>query len=142
MNQSRPKIRRSRTLGIHVISVTGRSRGPPPFRLAATHAPEAVPVDLRADHTDLTARPLRLPERHEIPMVGDVRLVVEYHSRQGVRSNRPSAGDCGKAGIAVPVLVGEDTPRLRLMRRMMCRYGLMWAGPGEPRDGLGLTGAY
>jgi hypothetical protein len=73
-----------------VISVTGRSRGLPPFRRAAAHAAEAVPVGLRADHTDLTARPLRLPERHEIPMVGDVRLVVEHYSRRGFdRTDRP-----------------------------------------------------
>lgn len=66
-----------------VISVAERSRRMPPFVEAAAgaHAPEHLPDYLQADHTQLVARFVRLPERHEIPVRCDVQLVVEYYSR-------------------------------------------------------------
>jgi small subunit ribosomal protein S4 len=66
-----------------LITVAPKSRTMVPFVEAAAgaHAPERVPGYLEADHTALTARLLRLPERHEIPVRCEVQLVVEYYSR-------------------------------------------------------------
>ncbi|RAY16007.1 30S ribosomal protein S4 [Actinomadura craniellae] len=66
-----------------VVTIAERSRTKPPFVLAAAgaHVPERVPDYLQADHTTLTAQLVRLPERHEIPVICDVQLVVEYYSR-------------------------------------------------------------
>jgi small subunit ribosomal protein S4 len=65
-----------------VIEIAERSRGKLPFEIAATgqHLAGAPPY-LEVDSGALRARLLRLPERREIPVVCDERLVVEFYSR-------------------------------------------------------------
>ena len=65
-----------------VIEIAAGSRTRTPFVIAAAgqHA-AAPPPYLDVDTEALRARLLRLPERGEIPVVCDERLVVEFYSR-------------------------------------------------------------
>jgi small subunit ribosomal protein S4 len=65
-----------------VIEIAERSKAKHPFVVAATgqHVAE-VPPYLAVDSQALRARLLRLPERHEIPVICDEQLVVEFYSR-------------------------------------------------------------
>ena len=65
-----------------VIGIAATSRSKTPFVVAAAgeHA-AVVPPYLDVDVEALTARLVRLPERAEIPVVCDERLVVEFYSR-------------------------------------------------------------
>jgi small subunit ribosomal protein S4 len=65
-----------------VIEVAAGSKDKTPFLIAAAgqHAATAPPY-LDVDIEALRARLLRLPERAEIPVICDERLVVEFYSR-------------------------------------------------------------
>jgi small subunit ribosomal protein S4 len=65
-----------------VIAIAAPSRSKTPFVIAAAgeHA-AAVPPYLDVDIEALSARLVRLPERSEIPVLCDERLVVEFYSR-------------------------------------------------------------
>ena len=65
-----------------VIGIAAASRSKTPFVTAAAggHA-AAVPPYLDVDIEALTARLVRRPERSEIPVLCDERLVVEFYSR-------------------------------------------------------------
>ena len=65
-----------------VIAIAASSRPKTPFVIAAAgeHA-AAVPPYLDVDIEALSARLVRLPERAEIPVLCDERLVVEFYSR-------------------------------------------------------------
>jgi small subunit ribosomal protein S4 len=65
-----------------VIAIVPASRAKTPFVIAAAgeHA-AAVPPYLDVDISALSARLTRLPERPEIPVLCDERLVVEFYSR-------------------------------------------------------------
>jgi small subunit ribosomal protein S4 len=65
-----------------VLEVAAASRTKAPFLEAAAgqHA-AAVPPYLDVDVRALTARLTRLPQRSEIPVICDERLVVEFYSR-------------------------------------------------------------
>lgn len=64
------------------VEIAERSKGLPPFAAAASgeHA-AAVPSYLDVDTTALRARLTRLPNRTEIPVIADERLVVEFYAR-------------------------------------------------------------
>ncbi len=66
-----------------VVSVRPRSREKAPFLVAAAgaHAPAAPVSYLDVNLPSLTARLVRRPERHEIPVICDEQLVVEHYSR-------------------------------------------------------------
>jgi small subunit ribosomal protein S4 len=65
-----------------VIAIAPASQAKTPFAIAAAgeHA-AAVPPYLDVDIKALSARLTRLPERSEIPVLCDERLVVEFYSR-------------------------------------------------------------
>lgn len=65
------------------IAVRERSRTTPPFLLAAAgaHAPQRPVGYLSVDLAGLRATLLRTPERHEVPVICDTQLVVEFYSR-------------------------------------------------------------
>jgi small subunit ribosomal protein S4 len=65
-----------------VIAIAAASQAKAPFVVAAAgeHA-AAVPPYLDVDIQALSARLTRLPERSEVPVICDERLVVEYYSR-------------------------------------------------------------
>jgi small subunit ribosomal protein S4 len=65
-----------------VIEIAAASKSKAPFAIAATGEYAAtVPDYLEVDPEALRARLARLPERPEIPVVCDERLVVEFYSR-------------------------------------------------------------
>jgi small subunit ribosomal protein S4 len=65
-----------------VIEVAAASRSKTPFVIAAGGGyAETAPAYLDVDTEALRARLLRLPERAEIPVICDERLVVEFYSR-------------------------------------------------------------
>ncbi|MEU1887549.1 30S ribosomal protein S4 [Micromonospora sp. WMMD987] len=66
-----------------VVAVRERSRTLPPFQLAATgaHADERPRPYLSVELTGLRATLLREPARHEVPVICDEQLVVEFYSR-------------------------------------------------------------
>lgn len=65
-----------------VIEIAPASRHKPPFEIAAAGGHAAVtPPYLEVDTEALRARLLRAPDREEIPVVCDERLVVEFYSR-------------------------------------------------------------
>jgi small subunit ribosomal protein S4 len=65
-----------------VIEIAAASKSKAPFAIAATGEYAAtVPGYLEVDTEALRARLVRLPERSEIPVVCDERLVVEFYSR-------------------------------------------------------------
>ena len=65
-----------------VIAIAAASQAKTPFVVAAAgeHA-AAVPPYLDVDISALSARLTRLPERSEVPVLCDERLVVEFYSR-------------------------------------------------------------
>ncbi|MEU7620320.1 30S ribosomal protein S4 [Micromonospora rifamycinica] len=66
-----------------VVAVRERSRTLPPFQLAAAgaHADDLPRPYLSVELTGLRAMLLREPARHEVPVVCDEQLVVEFYSR-------------------------------------------------------------
>ncbi|SCG42154.1 SSU ribosomal protein S4P [Micromonospora echinaurantiaca] len=67
-----------------VVAVRERSRQAPPFQLAATGANAGDGPGrpyLSVALTDLRATLVREPARHEVPVVCDEQLVVEFYSR-------------------------------------------------------------
>ncbi|GAA0706382.1 30S ribosomal protein S4 [Dactylosporangium roseum] len=66
-----------------VIQVAERSRQKTPFVIAAAgaHAGERTAPYLDVNLAGLTARLIRMPVRHEIPVLCDEQLVVEFYSR-------------------------------------------------------------
>ncbi|GGM25690.1 MULTISPECIES: 30S ribosomal protein S4 [Micromonospora] len=66
-----------------VVAVRERSRALPPFQLAATgaHADDRPRPYLSVELTGLRATLLREPARHEVPVICDEQLVVEFYSR-------------------------------------------------------------
>lgn len=67
-----------------VVTVRERSRGSLPFQLAASGANAGDGPDrpyLSVELADLRATLLREPARHEVPVVCDEQLVVEFYSR-------------------------------------------------------------
>ncbi|WFE65198.1 30S ribosomal protein S4 [Micromonospora sp. WMMD714] len=66
-----------------VVGVRERSRTLPPFQLAAAgaHADDRPRPYLSVELTGLRATLLREPARHEVPVVCDEQLVVEFYSR-------------------------------------------------------------
>ncbi|KWV34066.1 30S ribosomal protein S4 [Micromonospora rifamycinica] len=66
-----------------VVAVRERSRALPPFQLAAAgaHADDRPRPYLLVELTGLRATLLREPARHEVPVVCDEQLVVEFYSR-------------------------------------------------------------
>ncbi|MDG4765380.1 30S ribosomal protein S4 [Solwaraspora sp. WMMD406] len=67
-----------------VVGVRERSRTKPPFQLAAAGAQTgdgpSAPY-LSVSLSDLTATLIREPARHEVPVICDEQLVVEFYSR-------------------------------------------------------------
>ncbi|MFI6132849.1 30S ribosomal protein S4 [Micromonospora sp. NPDC051141] len=66
-----------------VVAVRERSRSLPPFQLAAAgaHADDQPRAYLSVELPELRATLLREPARHEVPVVCDEQLVVEFYSR-------------------------------------------------------------
>ncbi|MBQ1045143.1 MULTISPECIES: 30S ribosomal protein S4 [unclassified Micromonospora] len=66
-----------------VVGVRERSRALPPFQLAAAgaHADAQPRPYLSVQQAELRATLLREPARHEVPVVCDEQLVVEFYSR-------------------------------------------------------------
>ncbi|MFI7220234.1 30S ribosomal protein S4 [Micromonospora maritima] len=66
-----------------VVAVRERSRSLPPFQLAAAgaHADDQPRPYLSVELAGLRATLLREPARHEVPVVCDEQLVVEFYSR-------------------------------------------------------------
>ncbi|AXH94008.1 MULTISPECIES: 30S ribosomal protein S4 [Micromonospora] len=66
-----------------VVGVRERSRALPPFQLAAAgaHADAQPRPYLSAQPAELRATLVREPARHEVPVVCDEQLVVEFYSR-------------------------------------------------------------
>jgi small subunit ribosomal protein S4 len=65
-----------------VVEVAPRSKGKTPFIIAATGEYTAAhPTYLHVDQKALRAQLLRSPTRHEIPVICDEQLVVEYYAR-------------------------------------------------------------
>ncbi|MEV4726390.1 30S ribosomal protein S4 [Micromonospora humida] len=66
-----------------VVAVRERSRTLPPFQLAAAgaHADDRPRPYLSVELTGLRATLLREPARHEVPVICDEQLVVEFYSR-------------------------------------------------------------
>ena len=66
-----------------VVAVRERSRALPPFQLAAAgaHADDRPRPYLSVELTGLNATLLREPARHEVPVICDEQLVVEFYSR-------------------------------------------------------------
>ena len=63
-----------------VVSIRPRSRDLPVFQEARTFD-RVVPGHLSVDRSGLSVLVVRLPRRHELPVVCDERLVVEFYSR-------------------------------------------------------------
>ncbi len=67
-----------------LIHVKAKSEGTEPFQVAAAggHADvlPPVPAYLEVELDKLQARLVRRPKRAEVPVVGDVQLVVEYYA--------------------------------------------------------------
>lgn len=64
-----------------VIAIAAASQAKTPFVIAAGEHAAAVPPYLDVDIEALSALLTRLPERSEIPVLCDERLVVEFYSR-------------------------------------------------------------
>ncbi|WP_432834869.1 30S ribosomal protein S4 [Dactylosporangium sp. CA-092794] len=66
-----------------VIEIAERSRAKTPFQIAAAgaHAGERTAPYLDTDLPGLRTRLIRLPLRHEIPVLCDEQLIVEFYSR-------------------------------------------------------------
>ncbi|SCF27661.1 SSU ribosomal protein S4P [Micromonospora matsumotoense] len=66
-----------------VVAVRERSRALPPFQLAAAgaHADDRPRPYLSVELSGLSATLLREPARHEVPVICDEQLVVEFYSR-------------------------------------------------------------
>ncbi|MDG4800148.1 30S ribosomal protein S4 [Micromonospora sp. WMMD980] len=66
-----------------VVAVRERSRSLPPLQLAAAgaHADDQPRPYLSVERAELRATLLREPARHEVPVVCDEQLVVEFYSR-------------------------------------------------------------
>ena len=62
-----------------VISIKEKSRNMEPIQEAVRNS--QAPAYLEVSKTDLTAKPLYVPPREEIPTVVEMPLVVEYYSR-------------------------------------------------------------
>ncbi|MGX4655031.1 30S ribosomal protein S4 [Micromonospora sp. SCSIO 07396] len=66
-----------------VVAVRERSRALPPFQLAAAgaHADDRPRPYLSVELTGLRVTLVREPARHEVPVICDEQLVVEFYSR-------------------------------------------------------------
>ena len=63
------------------MRIAERSRAQAPFRVAAAGAHAERARYLEVSLADLVARVERTPAPHEVPVICDEQLVVEYYSR-------------------------------------------------------------
>jgi small subunit ribosomal protein S4 len=61
------------------ISIKQKSQAS--LREQIINPPAAVPPYLESSQDKFTAQLLRLPASHEVPVLGDVRQVIEFYSR-------------------------------------------------------------
>jgi ribosomal protein S4 len=81
VNRSRPKARLSRALGIPLTPKWVRYFERRPFPPGVHGRRPQRPAYLSVDLSGLRVTFLRPPARHEVPVVCDTQLVVEFYSR-------------------------------------------------------------